>query len=86
MWRLFGTGVIAFAAAVSALSGFVNAGIQRIQAFSFSWFCVIAVLAAAATTQLASRGGTYSRFSPTVFPVYKVLCSATFGDHAASVP
>lgn len=30
-WRLFGGGVIAFVAAVSALSGIINTGIHRIQ-------------------------------------------------------
>ena len=106
MWRMFGMGVVAFVATVSALSGIINTGIQRIQvrslcllrvhvlffvfvwathlphvalpsvtaqqAFSTSWFCVVALLFVTAVSQLASREGTYSRFSPTVFPVYKV--------------
>ena len=37
-WRLFGGGVIAFVAVVSALSGIVNTGIHRIQVRR--WCCV----------------------------------------------
>ena len=72
-WRYFGGAVVMFVAVVSALSGIISTGsVARIQAFTISWACVVAMLVVTAVSQLASRDGSYSRFSPTVFPVFKV--------------